>query len=71
MSLYLNNKEIECGSDTDIAKCDGYGEGLTALERSYVRVATERQLVEETLDELSDSCVVCFVESADKPDTNW
>jgi superfamily II DNA helicase RecQ len=42
MSLYLDNKEIEYGSDTNIAKCDGCGEGLTALERSYVRVATER-----------------------------
>jgi hypothetical protein len=42
MSLYLDNKEIECGSDTNIAKCDGCGKGLTALERSYVRVATER-----------------------------
>ena len=40
--MYLDNKEIEYGSDTNIAKCDGYGEGLIALERSYVRVATER-----------------------------
>jgi hypothetical protein len=68
ISLYLDNKEIECRSDTNIAKCDGCGEGLTALERSYVRAATERQIVEETLDELSDSYVVCFVESADEPD---
>ena len=66
--MYLDNKEIEYGSDTNIAKCDGYGEGLIALERSYVRVATERQIVEETLDKLSDGCVVCFVESIDKPD---
>jgi superfamily II DNA helicase RecQ len=71
MSLYLDNKEIECGSDTNMAKCDGCGEGLTALERSYVRAATERQLVEETLDELSDGCVVCFVESADEPEIDW
>jgi superfamily II DNA helicase RecQ len=71
MSLYLDNKEVECGSDTNMAKCDGCGEGLTALERSYVRAARERQLVEETLDELSDSCVLCFVECADKPDVDW
>ena len=71
MSLYLDNKEIECGSDTNMAKCDGCGEGLTALERSYVRAATERQIVEETLDELSDGCVVCFVDSADEPDIDW
>jgi superfamily II DNA helicase RecQ len=42
ISLYLNNKEIEYGSDTNIVKCDGCGEGLIALERSYVRVAIER-----------------------------
>jgi superfamily II DNA helicase RecQ len=42
MSLYLNNKEIECGSNTDIVKYDRYSEGLIALKRSYVRVATER-----------------------------
>jgi hypothetical protein len=71
MSLYLNNKEIECRSDTDIAKYDRCSEGLTALERSYVRVATEHQLVEETLDKLSDGCMVCFVESIDEPDTDW
>jgi hypothetical protein len=68
MSLYLDNKEIEYGSDTNIAKCDRYSKGLTALERSYVRVAIERQLVEETLDELSDGCIVCFVESIDEPE---
>lgn len=71
MSLYLDNKEIECGSDTNIAKCDGYGKGLIALERSYVRVAIERQIVEETLGELSDGCVVCFIDSVDEPDIDW
>jgi hypothetical protein len=40
--LYLDNKEIEYGSDTNIAKYDGCSEGLIALERSYVRVVTER-----------------------------
>jgi hypothetical protein len=71
MSLYLDNKEIECRSDTNIARYDGCSKGLTALERSYVRAATERQLVKETLDELSDGCIVCFVESADKPEIDW
>jgi hypothetical protein len=42
MSLYLDNKEIECRSDTNIAKYDRYSKGLIALERSYVRVAIER-----------------------------
>jgi hypothetical protein len=68
MSLYLDNKEVEYGSDTNIAKCDGCSKGLIALERSYIRAARERQLVEETLDKLSDSCVLCFVECVDKPD---
>jgi hypothetical protein len=68
MSLYLDNKAIKCGSNTNIAKYDRYGEGLIALERSYVRGAIERQIVEETLDELSDGCIVCFIESIDKPD---
>jgi hypothetical protein len=68
MSLYLDNKEIEYRGDTNMAKCDGCGEGLIALERNYVRAAIERQLVEETLDELSDGCIVYFVESADEPE---
>jgi superfamily II DNA helicase RecQ len=42
MSLYLDNKEIECRSNTNMAKYDGCGEGLIALERSYVLAATER-----------------------------
>jgi hypothetical protein len=42
MSLYLDNKEIECGSDTNIVKYDRCSKGLTALERSYVRVVIER-----------------------------
>jgi hypothetical protein len=67
-SLYLNNKEIECGSDTNIAKYDRCSKGLIALERSYVQAAIERQLVEETLDELSDSYMICFVESIDEPE---
>jgi hypothetical protein len=70
MSLYLDNKEVECGSDTNIAKYDRCSKGLTALERSYVRAVRERQLIEETLDELSDSYVLCFVECADKPDVD-
>jgi hypothetical protein len=36
ISLYLNNKAIECGSNINIAKYDRYSEGLIALERSYI-----------------------------------
>jgi hypothetical protein len=68
MSLYLDNKAIEYRSNTNIAKYDRYSKGLTALKRSYVRRAIERQIVEEMLDKLLDGCMVCFIESADKPD---
>jgi hypothetical protein len=40
--LYLDNKEIEYGSDTNIVKYDGCGKELIALERSYIRIAIER-----------------------------
>jgi hypothetical protein len=42
ISLYLDNKEVEYRSDTNIAKYDRCGKGLTALERSYVRAVRER-----------------------------
>jgi hypothetical protein len=65
MGLYLDNKEIECGNDASLARCDRCGEGVTALERDYARAARERQIVEETLDEVTDGCVFCFIESTD------
>ena len=71
MSLYLDDREVECGSDARMARCDKCGEGLTVLERDYTRAAKERQLVEETLDEISDGCVACFVESADEQNIDW
>lgn len=71
MSLYLDNREMECSNDASMARCDWCGERLTVLERSYVRAARERQLVEETLDEISDGCVVCFTKSADDPNISW
>jgi superfamily II DNA helicase RecQ len=71
MGLYLDNKEIECGNDASLARCDRCGEGVTALERDYARAARERQIVEETLDEVTDSCVFCFVESTDDAGASW
>jgi superfamily II DNA helicase RecQ len=71
MGLYLDNKEVECGHDASLARCDRCGEGLTALERDYTRAARERQMVEETLNEVADSCVFCFVESTDKAGVSW
>jgi superfamily II DNA helicase RecQ len=71
MGLYLDNKEIECGNDASLARCDRCGEGVTALERDYVRAARERQIVEETLDEVADGCVFCFVESTDDRRVDW
>lgn len=70
IGLYLNNKEIECRNDASLARCDRCGEGVTALERDYIRAANERQIVEETLDEVTDSCVFCFVESTDDVTAN-
>jgi superfamily II DNA helicase RecQ len=61
MSSYLDGQKIECGDgDGEMAQCDRCGEGLTALERTYRRAATERQLVEETLDEIVDGCAACW-----------
>lgn len=71
MGLYLDNKEVECGQDASLARCDRCGEGVTALERECTRAARERQTVEETLDEVTDGCVFCFVESADDPGVDW
>jgi superfamily II DNA helicase RecQ len=71
MGLYLDNKEIECGNDASLARCDRCGEGVTALERDYARAARERQTVEETLDEVTDNCVFCFVESTDDVGVSW
>ena len=45
MGLYLDNKEVECRQNTRLARCDRCGEGVTALERDYVRAASERQIV--------------------------
>lgn len=71
MGLYLDNKEVECSQDASTAKCDKCGEGVTALERDYTRAASERQTVEDTLDEVTDGCVFCFVESTDTPGVDW
>lgn len=62
MGSYLDNKEVECGQDASTANCDRCGEGVTALERHYTRAARERQTSEETLDEVSDGCVFCFLQ---------
>ena len=62
MSSYLDGRKIECVDGSgEMARCDRCGEGLTALERAYRKAATERQLVEETLDEIADGCAHCWV----------
>lgn len=61
VGLYLDNKEVECGQDAITANYDRCGEGVAALERHYTRAARERQTFEETLDEVSDGCVFCFI----------
>lgn len=71
MGLYLDNKETECAQEASMAKCDGCGEGLTAMERCYKQAAVERQTVEETLDEVAGGCVLCFVKSTEEGDVDW
>jgi hypothetical protein len=71
IGLYLDNKEIECRNDASLARCNRCGEGVIALERDYARAARERQIVEETLDKVTDSCVFCFVESIDDTGVSW
>jgi superfamily II DNA helicase RecQ len=71
MGLYLDNKEVECGHDASLAKCDRCGEGVTALERDYARAARERQTVEEMLDGVTDNCVFCFIASTDDAGASW
>jgi superfamily II DNA helicase RecQ len=41
IGLYLDNKETECTDEASIAKCDGCGEGTTAIERVHTKRATE------------------------------
>lgn len=36
IGLYLDGKEIECGSDPSLTKCDRCSEGTTAIERYYL-----------------------------------
>lgn len=64
MSLYFDDKLVECDDDASMAKCDRCGEGLTAVERHYAQAASERQAVEETLDEVAGGCVWCFADGA-------
>lgn len=71
MGLYLDNKEVECGQDASTANCDSCGEGVTALERHNTRAARERQTVEETLDEVTDGCVFCFIQSTGESGVSW
>jgi superfamily II DNA helicase RecQ len=64
MSLYFDGTDVGCeDGDGEMARCDGCGEGLTALERTYRKAAQERQVVEETLEEVTDGCAACWVMS--------
>ena len=71
MGLYLDNKVTECADEASIAKCDRCGEGTTAIERVHTKRATERQTVEETLDEVVGGCVFCFVDSTEEVGIDW
>ena len=42
MSLYFDDKLVECGDEASMAKCDRCGEGLTAVERHHAQAANEQ-----------------------------
>ena len=66
MSRYLDGVEAECRRFSEWAQCDRCGAGMTEVERASMQEASERPAVEETLDELVDGCVWCFVKSIDE-----
>jgi hypothetical protein len=66
IGLYLDNKETGYSDEVSVANCDRCGEGTTAIERVHTKRATERQIVEETLDEVAGGCVFCFVDSTEE-----
>ncbi|KAK1809579.1 hypothetical protein LTR12_016055 [Friedmanniomyces endolithicus] len=71
MGGYLDGQESDCTAAGTMAQCDRCGAGLTELERGRVWAARERQMVEETLDEVVEGCVSCFVGSGDDPRVTW
>jgi hypothetical protein len=71
IGLYLDNKETGYSDEASVANCDRYSKGTTAIERVHTKRATERQIVEETLDEVVGSCVFCFVDSTEEVGIDW
>jgi superfamily II DNA helicase RecQ len=61
MSKYLDGKEVNCADIEGTAACDRCGEGLTEWQGSQSEAAKEWQQVREAMDELADSCPVCWV----------
>jgi hypothetical protein len=66
IGLYLDNKETRCSNEASVANCDRCSKGTTAIERVHTKRATERQIVEETLDKVADGCVFCYVDSTEE-----
>lgn len=60
MSRYLDGEEVTC-ADIDCAACDRCGEGLVDWRNWQSREAEEQQQVQRLLDELADSCPVCWI----------
>lgn len=59
---FLDGVERDCASDErGVARCDGCGEGWTALERELRSESHQRDLVERTLTQLRDACPVCWI----------
>lgn len=71
MSLYFDDKLVAYRDEASIAKCDKYSEELIVVKRYYAQVASERQAIEETLDEVVSSYVQCFVDNVGIDQTTY
>jgi hypothetical protein len=60
MSGYLDGRMVKC-SDIDSAGCDRCGEGLVEWQESHSRAAREWEQVRGVMDELADTCPICWV----------
>ena len=60
ISMYIDGKALRYGDrDREMIRFDHCGEGVSVLERAYRKAASERQIVEEQLDQFVDGYVGC------------
>lgn len=60
MSGYLNGRTVRCGN-VNSAGCNQCGEGLAEWRESHLRAAREWERVRGVMDELADTCPICWV----------